>query len=87
MTTKDLMDIFHKNESRVAKSNYIAKVKHNLCTGCALCAKKCPLKAIVIKKEKARVDPKKCDGCGICIIHCTTEAIKLHRTNKKNRRN
>jgi hypothetical protein len=87
MSTKDLMDTSHKNKNRVAKSNYIAKVKHNLCTGCALCAKKCPLKAIIIKKEKARVDPKKCDGCGICIIICTTEAIKLNNNNKKNRKN
>lgn len=82
MTVEDLMDTFHKNKNRVAKSNFIAKVNRNLCTGCALCVKKCPLKAILIKKEKVRVDLKRCDGCGICIINCTTEAIKLHRTKR-----
>jgi heterodisulfide reductase subunit A-like polyferredoxin len=68
-----------KNENCTAKSNYIAKVNRHLCTGCALCSKRCPFKAITIKKEIAKVNPKKCYGCGICAACCSVEAIKLHR--------
>jgi len=72
----------YKNENCTAKSNYIAKLNRYLCTGCALCAKRCPFKAITIKKEKAKVDPKKCYGCGVCTVVCVPEAIKLHRIER-----
>ena len=68
-----------KNENCTAKSNYIAKVNRNLCTGCALCAKRCPFNAITIKKEKSKVNPNNCYGCGICAVCCPVESIKLHR--------
>ena len=71
-----------KNENCTAKSNYIAKVNSHLCTGCALCAKRCPFKAIAITKEKAKVNTKKCYGCGVCTVLCEPEAIKLHRIER-----
>jgi len=71
-----------KNENCTAKSNYLAKINHNLCTGCALCAKRCPFKAITIKKEKGKVDPKKCYGCGVCTVACIPKAVKLHRIER-----
>jgi len=71
-----------KNEHCTEKSNYIAKVSNGSCTGCALCAKRCPFKAITIKKEKAKVNPKKCYGCGVCTVACAPEAIKLHRLER-----
>lgn len=71
-----------KNESCTAKSNYIAKVNSHLCTGCALCVKRCPFKAITIKKEKAKINTKKCYGCGVCTVACVPEAVKLHRIER-----
>ena len=71
-----------KNLNCTAKSNYIAKVNPHLCTGCALCAKRCFFKAIAIKKEKAKVNPIKCYGCGVCTVACVPEAIKLHRIER-----
>ncbi|MFX0049107.1 MAG: 4Fe-4S binding protein [Candidatus Hermodarchaeota archaeon] len=71
-----------KNENCTAKSNYIAKVNRHLCTGCALCAKRCPFTAITIKKEKAKVNSRKCYGCGVCTVTCAPEAIKLHRIER-----
>ena len=70
------------NENCTAKSNYIAKVNRSSCTGCALCAKRCPFNAITIKKEKAKVNPKKCYGCGVCTVTCAPEAIKLDRIDR-----
>ena len=71
-----------KNENCTAKSNYISKVNRSSCTGCALCAKRCPFNAITIKKEKAKVNPKKCYGCGVCTVTCAPEAIKLDRIDR-----
>jgi NADH-quinone oxidoreductase subunit F len=46
------------------------------CTGCTLCAKKCPVKAIVGERKKPHViDNAVCVKCGQCIASCKFEAI------------
>ncbi len=48
------------------------------CTGCTLCMKKCPEKAISGKpKEVHVIDKAKCIKCGICYDVCRFEAIKV----------
>ena len=49
------------------------------CTGCTLCAKRCPVDAIMGEKKQPHVLIKeKCIGCGSCIESCKFDAISLY---------
>ncbi|MCX8058559.1 MAG: 4Fe-4S binding protein [Spirochaetes bacterium] len=50
----------------------------SICTGCALCYKICPVKAITGDKiNKYTIDPNKCIKCGLCYKACKFNAINL----------
>ena len=49
----------------------------NKCTGCGLCAKRCPSQAIGIENLKA-TDSKKCISCMRCVVHCPQSARKVN---------
>jgi Pyruvate/2-oxoacid:ferredoxin oxidoreductase delta subunit len=61
------------------RSEYIARVAEEKCSGCGECAKLCPFDAFYPhkRKKKARVDLKKCYGCGICRNTCARGALSL----------
>jgi Na+-translocating ferredoxin:NAD+ oxidoreductase subunit B len=64
----------------IGKSSYEAAVNEAECMGCGIChEKRCPVKAIVLEDEKAKVLPGKCIGCGLCASACPTEAIELRK--------
>lgn len=60
-------------------SSYI-QMDQALCTGCVLCMKACPTKAIRIRDGKATRDEEKCIDCGECIRACPTGAIQAVTT-------
>ena len=47
------------------------------CTGCGLCVDACPVEAISLENDKAKVDAEKCVDCGQCVEECPNEAIKM----------
>lgn len=57
-------------------STEIPEVNEDKCTGCGVCAEKCPADAIVIENGKAKIRPELCRNCGLCISVCPNEAIE-----------
>ncbi len=53
------------------------QIDPELCRGCTLCAKKCPVNAIFGEKGKSHcIDQVVCTKCGTCIECCKFQAIK-----------
>lgn len=73
-------------------SNFVARVDETLCTGCGVCATRCPVNAISMlrgtpdttgKSGKMPAVEAICLGCGVCALKCPTGALKLHPRPQK----
>lgn len=53
------------------------KIKRKKCQGCSECVNHCPVHAIRLVDEKARITPELCIGCGECIIRCAYHAVNI----------
>lgn len=72
----------HVNEKRcpagVCKDLIEYSVIEDKCTGCTLCAVRCPQKCITGEKDQVHfIDRLKCDRCGICHDVCKSDAILI----------
>jgi len=47
------------------------------CTGCEACVSACPVEAISIVDDKAKVSDE-CIDCGACVDECPVEAILMN---------
>ncbi len=54
----------------------IALVDKSACTGCGICAYKCPSGAISVH-DVAVIDAGSCTGCGICVEACPSGALLM----------
>jgi Pyruvate/2-oxoacid:ferredoxin oxidoreductase delta subunit len=62
----------------VCKPLFHYEIDAAACTGCTLCAKKCPQKAITgKKKEPHKLDQASCIKCGICYDVCKFQAVAI----------
>ncbi len=62
----------------VCKALFHYEIDAEACTGCHVCARKCPQEAITGEKKKPHVlDQEKCIKCGICYDSCKFDAILI----------
>jgi Na+-translocating ferredoxin:NAD+ oxidoreductase subunit B len=61
----------------VAKSDFFAASEPGACTGCGLCADRCPFKAISMEGPSPSIDQSRCYGCGLCASACPSGAIAM----------
>jgi NADH:ubiquinone oxidoreductase subunit F (NADH-binding) len=62
----------------VCKSLFHYEIDAEACTGCTLCAKRCPQEAITgQKKEAHELDQASCIKCGICYDVCKFQAVAI----------
>ncbi len=62
----------------VCKALITFNIDKEKCTGCRLCAKKCPQDAISGEvKEPHTIDLDKCIKCGVCVDVCKFEAVSV----------
>ncbi len=62
----------------VCKALYHYEIDDEACTGCGVCARKCPQEAITGEKKKPhQLDQDKCIKCSICYDACKFNAIAI----------
>ncbi len=65
-------------EYGMEKPECIARIDENLCIGCTLCIKACPVDAIVgAPKVMTTVIASECTGCELCVSPCPVDCIKM----------
>ena len=65
-----------KCPAKVCKNLMQYKIVPELCKGCSLCSRKCPVNAISgVIKSPFEIDQSKCIKCGMCVSSCKFNAI------------
>jgi len=51
-------------------------VNEDLCIGCGVCVDDCPVNAISMEDEKAKINMEECIHCGTCHSVCPQDAVR-----------
>jgi formate hydrogenlyase subunit 6/NADH:ubiquinone oxidoreductase subunit I len=84
------LEAFHvlKHSGSLDPSNYRARIDRDMCKGCGLCVKRCPMEALRLEESPeahsetgkvAVLNRDVCIGCGVCAYKCPTGAIVLEQ--------
>ena len=67
-----------KCPAKVCKALIRYEIKEDVCTGCTVCARNCPVNAITGERRAPHeIDPDTCIRCGICLQVCNFNAIEV----------
>ncbi|MDY0136802.1 MAG: electron transport complex subunit RsxB [Thiomicrospira sp.] len=65
-------------EATTPKARMVAVIDEDICIGCVLCIKACPVDAIVgTTKMMHTVIEKECTGCELCVPVCPVDCIDM----------
>lgn len=51
-------------------------INQDMCTGCGICVDECPVGAVSIANDTARINDEECVRCGKCHDVCPEEAVR-----------
>ncbi|MEA3490252.1 MAG: 4Fe-4S binding protein [Candidatus Omnitrophota bacterium] len=51
-------------------------IDKNECIGCGICVEKCPVGAVSMEGEKAKINMEECIHCGVCHSVCPEKAVR-----------
>jgi ferredoxin len=73
-----MIEKYHITTFCAPPTMYRYTIKADACTGCTVCAKACPTKAIAGERKQPHViDQAKCIRCGVCHTKCKFSAIDI----------
>lgn len=65
--------------AKVCRALIRYEIEKDVCTGCTVCARNCPVNAITgERRQPHEIDPEVCVRCGICMQVCNFNAIHIN---------
>lgn len=71
------LNSLRRGENTIAGASRFVPQELDGCRSCGQCGKICPMEAIDITDQGARVNLARCIGCGLCVTKCNFGALKL----------